>query len=114
MAKMVREGDGTLETGTPRMKMIVITKEDDFAECTFERLDDRIELEPVDMSRMRRAMQAGYRTYKRKRVAEIEAAKEKTEEVAVDNGSTEVLPTPPETEPGDVEDKQGGEDDAVE
>jgi len=73
MGKAAREGDGTLKPGDPRMKIIIVTKEDDFAECTFERLDDRIELEPVDMARLKRALQKGYRSYKRKRAEEAEA-----------------------------------------
>jgi len=114
MSRTAKEGDGTLEGGTPRMRILITTKENDFAECTFERLNDRIELEPVDMARTRRAMKAAYRTYKRVRGEEVEAMQEKPEEVPAgdgNEGSTEVLPTTPETKPGDVEDEQGGEDD---
>lgn len=88
MGKIAREGDGTLRAGDPRMKITIITKEDDFAECTFERLDDRIELEPIDMQRLRRALKKGYRTYRRQRGEEAEGKtqEEKPEEPVLGSG----------------------------
>jgi len=71
-ARRIKEGDGTMETGAGRMRITLTTKENDFAECTFERLDDRVELEPVDMDRARRALKNGFREYRRERSRIVE------------------------------------------
>jgi hypothetical protein len=110
MAKKVREGDGTLPDGTPRIKIVVITKENGFADCSFERLDDRIELEPIDMQRTRRALKKGYRDFKRERMEAVEAEKEAAsrkgdegKEEGVPESKEEGLPASPVTEDEVVE-----------
>ena len=71
-ARRVKEGDGTMNAGDGRIRITITTKENEFAVCTFERLDDRVELEPVDMDRARRALKNEFRAYRRKRGEEVE------------------------------------------
>ncbi len=79
MASGIREGDGVMEKGKGRIRITITTKENDFAECTIERLDERIELEPVDMVRARRAMKNGYSEFKRQRTKAIKQETKETE-----------------------------------
>jgi len=89
MASSIREGDGVMETGAGRIRITITTKENDFAECTFERLDERIELEPVDMERARRAMKNGYSTFKRQRMKAIDKEAKEAEAGSKQEETTE-------------------------
>jgi hypothetical protein len=90
-------GEREKKRGDLRMKVTIVTKEDDFADVTFERLSDDIEISPFDMQQMRKALKKEYRVYKRKRadamdggsVTETDAPTEVT--MAVTEGGTAVL-----------------------